>query len=181
MEGGGLRARWRELRRPLRCRGYPSPDCPYAVEAGLAHNPEDWPGVTHAATDIGLRTIRTDRPKLYFDPENKRWPESAEIALTVPLELESALGGWEQARARIVKTVKQAVLKAREVAEGRSILEVARRDLCDEAHHEGFLTRGARRAKPYLRCGRNPGASCARSARSENVPRGVSRGEAEGA
>jgi REP element-mobilizing transposase RayT len=87
-----------------------------AVEAGLAHNPEDWPGVTHSATDIGIRKIRTDRPKLYFDPDNKRWPESAEITLTVPKELESALGGWDEARARIVKTVKRAVLKAREVA-----------------------------------------------------------------
>ena len=87
-----------------------------AVKAGLAHNPEDWPGVTHAATDIGIRKIRVDRPKLYFDPDNKRWPESAEITLTVPQELESALGGWEKARKRIVDTVAQAVLDARKLA-----------------------------------------------------------------
>jgi putative transposase len=93
-----------------------------AVKAGLAHNPEDWPGVTHAATEIGTRKIRTDRPKVYFDPDNKRWPESAEITLTVPQELEAAFGGWEEARARIVETVKAAVLNARKVARKAGLL-----------------------------------------------------------
>ena len=86
-----------------------------AVEAGLAHNPEDWPGVTLAATDIGTRTIRAQRPELYFDPDNKRWPPFAEITITVPHELEATFG-WQSARDRIVATVERAVLEAREVA-----------------------------------------------------------------
>ncbi len=87
-----------------------------AVEAGLAHNPEDWPGVTLAATDIGTRTIRAQRPELYFDPDNKRWPAFAEIAITVPPELEATFG-WQSARDHIVAPVESAVLKAREVAQ----------------------------------------------------------------
>ena len=86
-----------------------------AVEAGLAHNPEDWPGVTLAATDIGTRTIRGERPKQYFDPDNKRWPAFAEITITVPQELDATFG-WDSARKRIVATVDRAVLEAREVA-----------------------------------------------------------------
>lgn len=105
-----------------------------AVEAGLAHNPEDWPGVTHAAKDIGTRTIRTKRPKLYFDPDNKRWPESAEITLTVPQELESTLGGWERARARIVKTVKRAVRKARKAAQKAGRFLKSRREIRATKH-----------------------------------------------
>ncbi|MFO0640343.1 MAG: transposase [Polyangiaceae bacterium] len=86
-----------------------------AVEAGLVARPEDWPGVTLAAIDIGTRTIRVSRPKVYFDPENKRWPEAAEISITVPPSLE-AHAGHEGARARIVAAVESAVEKARVTA-----------------------------------------------------------------
>jgi len=86
-----------------------------AVAAGLVARPEDWPGVTLAATDIGTRTIRVDRPAVYFDAENKRWPASAEIAITVPRSLE-ANAGHEVARARIVAAVEAAVDEARRIA-----------------------------------------------------------------
>jgi REP element-mobilizing transposase RayT len=83
-----------------------------AVEAGLVVNPEDWPGVTLAATDIGTRTIRVARPNIYFDGENTRWPAAAEISITVPRSLEAHVG-HEGARARIVAAVNAAVEKAR--------------------------------------------------------------------
>ena len=86
-----------------------------AVKAGLALNPEDWPGVTHSAADIGTREIQVNRPEHYFDPENRRWPESAKIAITVPPELK-ALFGFEEARRRIIRTVKDAVDLARDAA-----------------------------------------------------------------
>ncbi|MBK8214466.1 MAG: transposase [Myxococcales bacterium] len=85
------------------------------VEAGLAASPEDWPGVTLAATDIGTRTIRVARPELYLDAENTRWPAAAEISITVPPALEAS-SGHEGARARIVSAVNAAVEKARIVA-----------------------------------------------------------------
>ena len=82
------------------------------VEAGLVASPEDWPGVTLAATDIGTRTIRVARPNVYFDAGNTRWPAAAEIAITVPRSLEANVG-HDGARARIVATVNAAVEKAR--------------------------------------------------------------------
>ena len=97
------------------------------VEAGLVANPEDWPGVTLAATDIGTRTIRVARPKIYFDRSNTRWPASAEISITVPRALEEHLG-HEGARERIVATVNAAVEKARIVARnaGRVVRSIKR-------------------------------------------------------
>ena len=87
-----------------------------AVKAGLAYNPENWPGVTHSAADIGTREICVHRPEHYFDPENTRWPESAKIAITVPPALK-ALFGFEEACRRIVSTVKNAVEEARDAAQ----------------------------------------------------------------
>jgi putative transposase len=87
-----------------------------AVEAGLALNPEDWPGVTHAASDIGTREIQVNRPEYYFDPENRRWPEAAKIAITVPPELKTSLG-LEKARECINSAVNAAVNAARDAAQ----------------------------------------------------------------
>jgi len=86
-----------------------------AVEAGLVASPEDWPGVTLSATDIGTRTFRVSRPELYFDGENPRWPATAEISITVPRVLETS-SGHEGARARIVAAVNEAVEEARILA-----------------------------------------------------------------
>lgn len=96
------------------------------VVAGLALNPEDWPSVTHAARDIGARTIRVRRPDVYFDPSNKRWPPSAEISLTVPEEL-ITMFGTSGARERIVEAVTAAVVAGREAARkaGRRVKSVA--------------------------------------------------------
>jgi len=117
------------------------------VEAGLALRPEDWPGVTHAAADIGTRTIRVDRPAIYFDPDNPRWPAVAEIAITVPRALERVFG--ETTRARIVASVEAAVVKARDAARkaGRLVKSIA----------EIFATKHTVRATSYEEAGtRNP-------------------------
>lgn len=119
-----------------------------AVEAGLAKSPEDWPGVTLAATDIGKRTIRAERPALYFDPANTRWPPFAEITITVPPELEATFG-WESARERIAETVERAVRDAREAARkaGRFLKSVA----------EIFATKHTTKASSFEKVGeRNP-------------------------
>ena len=119
-----------------------------AVEAGLAENPEDWPGVTLAATDIGTTTIRAERPAMYFDPDNKRWPDSAEITITVPQELTSSFG-WESARERIKETVERAVREAREIARkaGRFLKSVA----------EIYATKHTTKASSFEKAGeRNP-------------------------
>lgn len=83
-----------------------------AVEAGLVCRPEDWPGVTVAATDIGTRVIRVRRPNIYLSSKNSRWPEFAEIEITIPPCLAEMFGAIE-ARRLIVSAVSLAVEKAR--------------------------------------------------------------------
>jgi putative transposase len=86
-----------------------------AVAAGLAANPEDWPGVTLAAKDIGARTVRVARPRVYFDAGNSRWPPAAEIFISVPSSLESTFGR-ESSREHIRAAVHAAVRGARDLA-----------------------------------------------------------------
>ena len=97
-----------------------------AVEAGLAAQPEEWPGVTLAATDIGSRTISVERPSLYFDASNTRWPRVAKIDISVPSALEASFGR-ASAMERIVSTVGSAVRAARETARkaGRFVRSLA--------------------------------------------------------
>lgn len=116
-----------------------------AVEAGLAERPEDWPGVTLAATDVGTRTIRVDRPSIYFDPANKRWPAFAEISITVPRQLEAACG--DEACGQIVKAVSERVSKVRGELEGKPVKSVT----------EIYETKHTTRATSYEKAGeRNP-------------------------
>jgi REP element-mobilizing transposase RayT len=98
-----------------------------AVAAGLATSPQDWPGVTLAARDIGSRTIRAERPRVYFDPRNSRWPAFVEIAISVPRALEASFG-HESARERIRVAVSAAVRSARALAAvaGQGVRSLAR-------------------------------------------------------
>jgi len=116
-----------------------------AVEAGLAETPEAWPGVTLAATDIGTRTIRVERPSIYFDPKNTRWPPFAEIAITVPRQLEEAFGA--EARTKIVEAVAERVKEVREARKGKPVKSVT----------EIYETKHTTRATSYEKAGeRNP-------------------------
>ena len=126
------------------------------VEAGLVASPEDWPGVTLAATDIGTRTFRVERPRLYFDAGNTRWPAVAEIAVTVPRALE-ANGGRERARERIVAAVNAAVEKARLVARKAGLSVRSAERIFAVAHTtraSSFEKAGAR--NPTFAAGGNP-------------------------
>jgi len=98
-----------------------------AVEAGLAATPEEWPGVTLAATDIGTRTISVERPAVYFNADNTRWPRVAKLAITIPSPLEASFGRTS-AMERIVRTVRDAVRDARETARkaGRFVRSVTK-------------------------------------------------------
>ncbi len=91
--------------------GYTLANC---VEAGLADTPEKWPGVTVSVDDIGERVMRVARPKAYFNPENPRWPEVAEIPITMPRVLTTTYG--ERAKSVLRSAVDAAVRAARKAA-----------------------------------------------------------------
>lgn len=103
--------------------GYTLANC---VEAGLTNTPEEWPGVTVSANDIGSRVVTTARPAMYFNPENDVWPAEASLAIEVPRELLDEYGGG--ARDAIREAVERAVSRARGIAHaaGRVVGSIGR-------------------------------------------------------
>lgn len=58
------------------------------VAAGLVQRASDWPGAKVFVEDLGRGVLRTPRPDVYFNPLNRAWPEAAELALTLPPDVE---------------------------------------------------------------------------------------------
>ena len=58
------------------------------VHAGLVRHARDWPGITVLPQELGRRTWTLSRPDVYFRAENPQWPESVELALTLPPALQ---------------------------------------------------------------------------------------------
>ena len=52
--------------------------------AGAVRYAEDWPGVVTRGKDLGKAVWTAKRPEVFFDPDNKRWPEQAMLCLTMP-------------------------------------------------------------------------------------------------
>ncbi len=84
------------------------------VEAGLVRSPAEWPGARVLAEDIGTRTVRVDRPMLYFDPNNSVWPARASLRIEMPKELKSAFG--DRAGEVVRAFVDSAISAARKIA-----------------------------------------------------------------
>ena len=58
------------------------------VAEGLVSSCEKWPGVSVCVDDIGRRTFHIRRPKHYLRADDKTWPESVTLTLTVPPDFE---------------------------------------------------------------------------------------------
>ncbi len=139
-----------------------------AVAAGLAARPEDWPGVTVSARDIGARVVRVARPTVYFARNNPRWPALAEIPISIPATLEASFGR-ESARERIRVAVTAAVNEAREV------LRAARKGVRSAASI--FSTPHTRRASSVEgAAGRDPAFAAAGDAEMRGRAREERRG-----
>jgi len=115
------------------------------VEAGLVRYARDWPGAKSHPNDLGGGTMTATRPDVDLDAA--RWPETAELALALPLGVEDhEAGAWRAA-------VKESI--ADHEARGQA-----------EVERKGWRFLGAERAQrvsPYDRAtsyeairGRNP-------------------------
>jgi putative transposase len=92
--------------------GYTLANC---VEAGLVHDPRDWPGVTVRIDDIGQRVVDVERPSMYFAAKNRRWPERTTLAITMPQILTKVYG--TRASDVLRAAVDDAVERARKLAQ----------------------------------------------------------------
>ena len=103
--------------------------------AGLVRFSKEWPGVRTRVGDIGQRTLRIERPHVFF-AEDGVMPEAVEIPLEMPDMLVQVFG-VEQSRRRIAEAV------ARHEANAQA-----------EADAKGWAFKGAdrvRKSSPYSR------------------------------
>ncbi|WP_104987253.1 transposase [Sorangium cellulosum] len=54
------------------------------VAAGLVRRGRDWPGAKVLVDELGRGTLRAERPAVYFNPANPRWPDEATLPLALP-------------------------------------------------------------------------------------------------
>ncbi|WP_437592791.1 hypothetical protein [Sorangium sp. So ce1000] len=54
------------------------------VAAGLVQRARDWPGAKVLVGDIGRGELHAQRPEIYFNPQNLKWPAEAAVAVTLP-------------------------------------------------------------------------------------------------
>jgi len=80
------------------------------VAAGLVWSPEDWPGLSVQAHELGRRVLSAPRPGIYFDP--RKWSEHASLRVEIPACLVLLLGE-DGARACIATEVERQVALAR--------------------------------------------------------------------
>ncbi len=79
------------------------------VAAGLVWRPEDWPGLTVQAHELGRRVLSAARPDFFLDP--RKWSEHASLRLGLPEGL-VLLYGEDGARERIAAEVERQVALA---------------------------------------------------------------------
>jgi hypothetical protein len=58
------------------------------VKAGLVRSARDWPGIIVLPQELGRRTWTVERPEAYFDANSPQWPDSVELAVTLPPSLQ---------------------------------------------------------------------------------------------
>jgi putative transposase len=54
------------------------------VKAGLVNDAEEWPGVMVLPSDLGMKTWKVQRPRVYYDANNSQWPAIVELKLKMP-------------------------------------------------------------------------------------------------
>jgi len=87
------------------------------VTGGVVKYARDWPGVTVHPSEMGRKTIRAERPAVYFNPD--KWPPIVEMRLTLPPAVLEQYGeeGGRRAIAEAVERYERAA-HARAKSEG---------------------------------------------------------------
>lgn len=117
------------------------------VEAGLVRHAHEWPGAKVLVEQIGQGVLGAQRPKVYLNPKNKRWPAEAAIPVSLPPGIEPA--GADAFRQQVATEVAriEAQVHARAQEEGRAVLG---------AERAGIVQPTTRATTPEPRFGRNP-------------------------
>lgn len=80
------------------------------VAAGAVYTGDDWPGLRTRARDIGNRTLRADKPAVYFHAPC--WAASASVKVTWPAQVLEVMSA-EEARSCLIALVEEHEKKPR--------------------------------------------------------------------
>jgi len=96
------------------------------VAAGLVRNAGEWPGAKSHVEDVGGGRMCAARPRVYLDAKRGRWPETAELELALPPDVESCdAEAWREAvKASVVEHEKRG--REEVAAQGRTFLGARR-------------------------------------------------------
>ncbi|MEM9194517.1 MAG: transposase [Myxococcota bacterium] len=103
------------------------------VEASAVRYAKDWPGAHTLPKDLGTRVIRVRRPSHFFDPDTRTWPETLELRLELPTELEVDYGG-PLTRRRVAERVRIRERRAWQESKRTGIAFVGSRRVLKLAH-----------------------------------------------
>ena len=97
------------------------------VAAGLVPNVSAWPGLTTHPSQLGRGQFEVPRPRVFFDANNKQWPDSLVLPLAMP---PSSLwtGSAEELRQSVSRELElqQEVARKKLESEGRQFLGLER-------------------------------------------------------
>ena len=113
------------------------------VAAGAVRYARDWPGAMTLPRDLGRREIRATRPKHFFDPENRAWPEEVTLKLTLPDAVVDEYGE-DQARHRVAELARDKEREAWQKAKALGLGFLGPRRVMRAKH-----TRRARSYEPF--------------------------------
>ncbi len=91
------------------------------VAAFAVRKARKWPGVTVMAEELGRKVFRVRRPEGYFDPNNKQWPDVAELRIVLPEQVVDELGedgAREAIAARVADKEREAHAEAQREHKG---------------------------------------------------------------
>lgn len=123
------------------------------VSAGLVKHEHDWPGITVRPSDIGSKVFCIERPKIYFDPKNPKWPKVAELKMTIPPDFEA-----EDFKERLNEEVRSQRAKAKKEVREKGWRVMGRQRVLMQSPYKrarSFFEYGAR--TPTLAVGRGNG------------------------
>ncbi|MEM8607396.1 MAG: hypothetical protein AAGF92_09835 [Myxococcota bacterium] len=103
------------------------------VEASAVRYAKDWPGAHTLPKDLGTRVVRVRRPSHFFDPDTRTWPETLELRLELPTELEVDYGG-PLTRRRVAERVRIRERRAWQESKRTGIAFVGSRRVLELAH-----------------------------------------------
>jgi REP element-mobilizing transposase RayT len=89
------------------------------VKAGLVRRACQWPGIMVLPQELGRTTWTLRRPDAYFDPDSPQWPDTVQLSLAMPPQLQERHGD-EAIRDAVNRELERQELLAQQEVKNRN-------------------------------------------------------------